>query len=545
MSEMVMMPKSDAQAIWDKVREKTGVSGLLKSGEIAPLIDTITGGGGSEAKEIIPETDFSFVEAGGGIYAYTVENTYQLEEGKTYKVLWDGEEYEFVWNLYTVTVLDGQVIPIGHALGNPYFFNIYSGGATNFENTGDPFMIGIASDNTFAILTNETETTHTVAVYEGSTGGNSDDVRYVTFMSEDGSTELLVKPVAVGDDCADVIARGLISKPTKESTSQYNYTFNGWALSAGGTADANALKSVTEDRTVYVAFKAVLRYYTINYYDGDSLLNSESLAYGSMPSYEAEKEGYTLSGWLPELSTVTGNVDYYAQWQEGLTFANVSLERLVEIANAKEGANYFKVGDVKTVSNGTYELELMIIGFNHDDLADGTGKANMTLTMTKRCPDMFTTPWHSGFYYYDSSKLRTAYNEQGIECLPSTLAGAIKPVIKKIDGNHKAGEAHVIKDSIESIFALSVTEMNLSVNSSHYAELGTPYEAYVSKLISLKFVDETDLNYQKYWTRQLSKTSTMSGVVAYISNGLISTASGSTGTAGLQVPKYSKLSFCI
>ena len=51
-------------------------------------------------------------------------------------------------------------------------------------------------------------------------GGSSADVRYVTFMSHDGAVEYGKKAVAVGDDCADPIARGVFSAPTRESTAQ-------------------------------------------------------------------------------------------------------------------------------------------------------------------------------------------------------------------------------------------------------------------------------------------------------------------------------------
>ena len=96
-------------------------------------------------------------------------------------------------------------------------------------------------------------------------GGSSEDVCYVTFMSEDGSEVYGIKPVAVGDDCADPIARGLFDTPTKESTAQYSYTHYGWSLAANGATNADALKSVTEDRTVYATFVSAVRYYTISY----------------------------------------------------------------------------------------------------------------------------------------------------------------------------------------------------------------------------------------------------------------------------------------
>ena len=106
----------------------------------------------------------------------------------------------------------------------------------------------------------------------GGSGGSSNDVRYVTFMSYDGLIEYGKKAVAVGDDCADPIARGLFETPTRESTVQYDYTFYGWAAEANGAADSGWSKSITEDKTVYANFAAAVRYYTITYYVGDTVL---------------------------------------------------------------------------------------------------------------------------------------------------------------------------------------------------------------------------------------------------------------------------------
>lgn len=152
----------------------------------------------------------------------------------------------------------------------------------------------------------------------GGGGGSSADVRYVTFMN--GNTVLYKKPVAVGDDCVDVYTKGLIEEPKKESTVQYNYTYYGWGASDGGAANANILKNITEDKTVYAIFTATVRYYTITYLDSDgvTVLKTEQVAYGTVPSYTPTKEGYDFDKWTPTPTMVTGEASYTASWSSVL-----------------------------------------------------------------------------------------------------------------------------------------------------------------------------------------------------------------------------------
>ena len=147
-------------------------------------------------------------------------------------------------------------------------------------------------------------------------GGTSPDVRYVTFMN--GDTVLYKKPVAVGDDCVDVLTKGLISTPTKASTAQYNYTYYGWGASDGGAANANILKNITEDKTVYAIFTATVRYYTITWLDDDgvTVLNTTQVAYGTVPSYTPTKAGFMFTGWSPTPVAVTGNAEYVSSWSD-------------------------------------------------------------------------------------------------------------------------------------------------------------------------------------------------------------------------------------
>ncbi len=154
-------------------------------------------------------------------------------------------------------------------------------------------------------------------------GGSAEGCVTATFMN--GDTVLFARPVYAGDDCPDPIAQGHIKEtPTKESTAQYEYTFNGWSTADGGIADVNVLKNITADKTLYAAYSSAVRYYTVTYYDDDgvTVLHTEQLPYGATPSYVPTKEGYGFDGWTPNAS-VTGDTSYTATWSAVLASGKI------------------------------------------------------------------------------------------------------------------------------------------------------------------------------------------------------------------------------
>ena len=142
----------------------------------------------------------------------------------------------------------------------------------------------------------------------------------VYFYDDSGNT--LLKTVTVYDG-GDAAYSG--SNPTKASTAQYSYSFSGWSLTAGGAANANALKAVVSDRNVYAAFTSIVRKYTVRFYNGTTLVQTVSeVPYGSNASYtgdtpaktDVEKpEDYEFTGWNPSPNGITGNTDCYAQYR--------------------------------------------------------------------------------------------------------------------------------------------------------------------------------------------------------------------------------------
>lgn len=262
-------------------------------------------------------------------------------------------------------------------------------------------------------------------------GGSSGDnrVKYVTFMY--GETELIKYPVISGDTCRDPVANGFISTPTKESTAQYNYTFYGWGASDGGAANANILNNITEDKTVYAIFSSTLRTYTITWLDDDgvTVLKTQSVAYGTVPSYTPSKDDVIFSGWIPEVVAVTGDASYTAQWEEGVDFATASWAKIAEVVAAGKASSAFKLKDTRQQYMGSKlgTVTLMIIGFDVDRLADGT-TAGMTIGMATCGGTVLTYPG-AGNTYRERTDLYKRMQDD-YKGLPQDLKNVIKPALK-------------------------------------------------------------------------------------------------------------------
>ncbi len=185
----------------------------------------------------------------------------------------------------------------------------------------------------------------------------------VTFVGVDG-TVLHEEVVTPGFDCPNP----KIPTPTKESTVANVFTFNGWSLVDGGEADENALKKVTAHRTVYAAFEAGTRYYTVKFYDDTGkLVNTESVAYMGSSTYVHKKTGADFQGWNPEPVNIEGNMSCYGSWIYA-SFAADSWETIVQRVNNGKAAEYYSIGDERdielTTSAGTEKIVVQIVGFD-------------------------------------------------------------------------------------------------------------------------------------------------------------------------------------
>ena len=149
---------------------------------------------------------------------------------------------------------------------------------------------------------------------------------------------------------------------------------------------------------------------------------------------------------------------------------------LYAIGRSKKARQQIALGAVKTdhMKNG-FAAEYRIIGFDHDDLADGSGKAPFSWEMTriyKECRPWNTECTNEGGW--EKSELRKWLNSEFLALCSDELQSVIQPVIKLTSAGGCSKE--IIK-SIDHIFILSEKEVYGRVFYSVPGE-GSWYEYY-------------------------------------------------------------------
>ena len=129
----------------------------------------------------------------------------------------------------------------------------------------------------------------------------------VTWKAEDGS-EIKTEEVAYGE--TPVFTGEL---PTKDSTAQYEYTFENWTPN---------IAPITGDVEYSPLFKEEVRTYTVKWvnFDGEVLELDEDVEYGQSPVYNGEMPtrpdghgvNYSWKGWSPVIETVESDQVYTA-----------------------------------------------------------------------------------------------------------------------------------------------------------------------------------------------------------------------------------------
>ena len=150
-------------------------------------------------------------------------------------------------------------------------------------------------------------------------------------------------------------------------------------------------------------------------------------------------------------------------------------------------------------------LEYRIIGINHDDLADASGKAGLTFltTSTTISSRMNASATNAGGW--EKSELRSKMNSGEIwNLMPSDFQSKVKPVRKLTNnvGGGKANKDAAVTATSDKLFLLSYSEIvPTSFWASSYpwtSSEGTQYEAFKGK-VTANYSGNACLQIGDYW----------------------------------------------
>ena len=125
--------------------------------------------------------------------------------------------------------------------------------------------------------------------------------------------------------------------PTKSADAQYTYCFTGWTPEVA---------PVMGDVTYSAVYTTQLRSYTVKWVNWDgTTLREDTVPYGTVPAYGAAdptraadaKNTYAFSGWDKEITAVTGNVTYTAQFTAACRHADTTLCNVKDATCTEDG----------------------------------------------------------------------------------------------------------------------------------------------------------------------------------------------------------------
>lgn len=187
------------------------------------------------------------------------------------------------------------------------------------------------------------------------------------------------------------------------------------------------------------------------------------------------------------------------------TLSENSWKQISQVSSEGNAAGLWSVGDeIDITLNGAYAqtLTLQIADFNHDDLADGSGKAGITFVCKHLMRDvkrLNSEPTNSGGW--ENTEMYKITLPIILECLPAALKNNIKQVIKTsgLGGGTSSGT----ENSLNKIFLLSEKEVGLSDFS--VAGEGSTYPIFTDNASRVKKISNEVGSARSWWLRSPCK----------------------------------------
>lgn len=217
----------------------------------------------------------------------------------------------------------------------------------------------------------------------------------VTFVDGDGNTLYTTTAVENGE------AVYVGPTPTKTSTAQYNYEFNGWDQS---------LKPILGDTTITARFNSILRYYTVTFYDGiaHDTIKTVSIAYGQTAKSSAPDLPSTANVWVPALSTtIKGDTVFTSKYEPYPE--DVSIFKVYTANGSKGTATIMLNPSVDAYPSRVifpFKFTYNTTTYDVDSIYGTSANASLKEVITDvYIPQSITNILANAFYYFGVSKL--------------------------------------------------------------------------------------------------------------------------------------------
>ena len=355
------------------------------------------------------------------------------------------------------------------------------------DENGEPNVAKFVLEGTCHIATvsqDELDTLMSTFLKLSLTYGTMVDSYTVTFKLDDG-TVLNTQTVRQYGSAVNPVTAGLIGTPVKAPAVDKVFTFIGWDV---------AFNYILGDLTVTAVFSEAVRTYTVRFYNGSSLLQTDVVEAYAGTAYRGEElvssTGAIWMGWDKSTNSVTSDMDVYALFVSptlpdtvasgyGYLYSDnpddnsgYTLAEFYGIIASGKSKEYFSVGDEIKIVPVTdvfvdSEIIMQVYGFNHYKLADGSGDfANVVFGMKgvmNATRQMNTSNTNVGGW--DVTAMRKFLNESIFPALPQQWRAMIKTVETLSSIGNTSAE---IATSEDNLFLFSQAEVGFNATVVPY-----------------------------------------------------------------------------
>ena len=168
------------------------------------------------------------------------------------------------------------------------------------------------------------------------------------------------------------------------------------------------------------------------------------------------------------------------------SFATMSWASISSVSEAGIATSMFNIGDEKELQIGSETYHVQILGFDHDDKSDGTGKTGITVGLKEimtTTHNMNSNNLNGGGW--EQSNIRTYLQNDILPTLPNDLQAVIKTVNKKSDIGNK--DTRTLNTTQDKLFLLSTAEVGGDSFSAYDVDdQGTQYEYFTDDVSRTK-----------------------------------------------------------